>query len=175
MCGYQLRYSATCAPQCEHVVARCAGLLINLLKNDVSAMRVGFGATVTLMNTTFLYNDIYKGYSHSATLSIRGEHPFKDTIVIMKQFKFSGNSPEYEVVTVQGDDFLVNHYARIFTDDMIPVLNISDNGAAETSVFSETLDAVPAGREGISLTSAWLQGVKKVRLPVPRPCRLPIQ
>jgi hypothetical protein len=130
-------------------------------------MWVEHGATVMLVDCTFKNNAIASTYRNSATLSINAEDPRisyaqqQDTVVIMKRCQFQSNSAAYDIVTNTGNDPYTEYSALVYSDTVFEVTAFTDT-AQEAFVSPRPLSDVPAERQSISATSAWLQTVKQV-------------
>jgi hypothetical protein len=143
-------------------------MTISAFAGGLSAMWVSNGATVTLVESSFVGNSITGVYNESAVLSviaveaINWDAQLQDTIVRLEQVEFTDNVADSLLTAQQGGTFLDSRFsALVYSDFILDVVSIDVDSF--TLSVSEPLDAVPVGRRGISRNSAWLRRVQQVR------------
>jgi hypothetical protein len=160
------------AAQIPKLCIPCAGVLIAAFLG-VSGMIITNGATVTLVESSFVNITIILSYPDSAVLSVNAVHrhssnaQLQDTIVRLEQCTFSGNTAETVLKTYKGNVDYSAYSAFIFSDtlphEVLQVTVGDDDLINKTEAPAKPLSTAPAGREGISRSSPWFQSVQKVR------------
>jgi hypothetical protein len=147
----------------------CAGLTISHFAGDAAAVVDG-GATVTLVECTFIENSITGFYSNSAALSVNNIGPHRDallqdTIVRLENCTFTRNVADNLLLArVGGEESSPLASAHIYSDNTTQMV-VWVNGSNEIVGHAEPLTALPASRQGINGTSEWFQRVQKVISP----------
>jgi hypothetical protein len=136
-------------------------------------MFIAEGATVTLVGCSFINSTITSSYPNNAVLSVNAvgfeniTAQQQDTIVRLEKCTFSGNNAEYVLLTYKGNVNFPTHFAYIFSDNVthnVLHVTVDDEYAINrTEAPARPLSTAPAGREGITSSSPWLQSVQQVR------------
>jgi hypothetical protein len=146
----------------------CAGFIVADIAAD-AAMWISNGATVTLVECSFIHNKVTNPHYITSVLSVNAVNPsyphaqLQDTVVRMQRCTFSGNSAQRMLMTYSGVQPYTSHSAFIYSDDAsLDVTRVLDDVESVTRGAPEPLSAAPAGRPGINSTSTWLQRVQQV-------------
>jgi hypothetical protein len=143
-----------------------AGLTSSYFGGDQAAMMVTDGATVTLVECSFINNTINSTFLNSAVLSVNAVDPSQvlaqsqDTIVRLQQCSFTNNVADALIVTTKGGDFS-DFSALVYSDAVFDVVTLYINSVTQN--VTEPLSAAPPGRPGITGTSPWLRSAQQVR------------
>jgi hypothetical protein len=141
-------------------------------------MMVNGGATVTLAECDFIEN-FYAISNITSELSWNEEASnaqSQDTIVRLQRCTFSGNSYDIELLQNLTSGSIPGGEAFIISDPYDASLEVGHTVQEDDYDFSNSTwyltghaSTVPADRKGINSTSAWLQGVQKVRFHLASP------
>jgi hypothetical protein len=148
-----------------------AALEIQLFASESSALWVGHGATVTLVNSSItsinITGDDYNGAGISANAVSSGnpDAQLQDTILVLEDCVVSVNGESATILANSADEkFFPDYSALVFSNVLNSVVYIRGAGSVQLEGNSQLLEAAPpaASRNGINATSPWLETAQQV-------------